>query len=268
MLRNTTHTMSKILPSILFLCLVLLSSPSSSQDKKQPEKKAIPKILYTVPLVIKTGANQKLAVRGKGLADVKEIEVVGVKNATVKVLSGKAVAVPNNYPADRVGDSEVELELDLPKDAKPGEVKLLAVGPGGKSVPYTLLLRDDLPAVAEKEPNDGFDQAQSIAIPCAIEGTIKSEKDVDVFKFEGKKGTKLRIEIQAARFGSPLDAMLTLYDAGRSAIDSASDTTDNHDPILTVTLQKDGPYYLSAIDANDLGGSNFGYRLLFRVINP
>ena len=252
----------------LLLGIFTLSSALSSQEKKPPEKKSVPKVLYALPLVVKPEAKQKLVLRGKGLADVKEIEVVGVKNATAKVLSGKAVGVPNNYPGDRVGDSEVEFELELPKDAKPGDVKLIAIGPGGKSTPYTLLLRDELPVVAEKEPNDGFGQAQPIALPCAIEGTIKAERDVDVFKFEGKKGDKLRIEIEASRFGSPLVAMLTLYDGNRRIIDSASETADNPDPILNVTLPKDGTYYVGVIDANDLGGVNFGYRLAVRATRP
>ncbi len=247
---------------ILLLFIAVLASPLTSQEKKQPEKKVPPKVLYAVPLVVKAGVKQKLALRGNGLADAKEIEVVGVKDATIKVFGGKAAAVPNNYPGDRLGDSEVEFELELPKDAKPGEVKLIAIGPGGKSNPYTLLLRDELPAVAEKEPNDGFEQAQTITIPAAIEGTIKAERDVDVFKFEAKKGDKLRIEIQAARYGSPLSAMLTLHDADRRIIDSASETAENPDPILNVTVQKTGTYYIGAIDANDLGGSNFGYRLI------
>src|SRR5206468_487094 len=101
------------------------------------------------------------------------------------------------------------------------------------------------------------------AVPCAVEGTIKNERDVDVFKIEGKKGDKLRIEVQANRFGSPVDAMLTLHDANRRIVDSA-DTGTNPDPILVVTLPKDGTYFLSVIDAHDLGGANFGYRLIVK----
>ena len=50
--------------------LLLLPSPSpaaSSQDKKQPEKKDTPQVLYAVPLVAKPGEKQKLALRGKNL---------------------------------------------------------------------------------------------------------------------------------------------------------------------------------------------------------
>ena len=190
--------------------------------------------------------------------------MAGADDAKVKVLGTKAVAVPGNFPGDRVGDSEVEIELELPKDAKPGEVKLTTVGPGGDSNAYVLLIHDALPAIAEKEPNDGFDQAQKIAVPAAVEGTIKNERDVDVYKFEGKKGDALRIEVQAARFGSPLDALLVLYDANRGVVDSADDTDGSPDPVLKLTLPKDGTYYLSVIDAHDLGGANFGYRLVVR----
>lgn len=210
----------------LFAAMVILADAAPAQDKKEPDKKKEPppRVLYAVPLVVKAGEKQKIALRGKGLAAVKEVKAVGIEGARLKVLGGKAVPVPNNYPGERLGDSEVELEMELPKASRPGEAKLIAVGPGGDSSPYTLLLRDDLPAVVEKEPNDGFDQPQAIAVPSAVEGTIKGERDVDVFKFEGKKGEKLHIEMQAARFGSPLSPMLTLYDSGRRVLDAASET--------------------------------------------
>lgn len=240
------------------------ASPLASQDKKPPEKKDAPQVLYAVPLVAKPGEKQKLALRGKNLAAVKEVTAAGADGVKLKVLGAKAVPVPNNYPTERVGDSEVEIELELPKGAKPGEVKLTAVGPGGESNAYTLLVHDDTPVVAEKEPNDGFDQAHAITIPAAVEATIRQERDPDVFKFEGKRGSKLRIEVQAARFGSPLDAMLVLSDANRRVVDSADDSDGTPDPVLVVTLPRDGTFYLSVIDAHDLGGANFGYRLVVR----
>jgi hypothetical protein len=250
---------------VLFACLLALASLAHSQDKKQPEKKDTPKVLYAVPLVVKPGEKQKLALRGKNLAAVKEVKVSGADEARVKFLSAKSVGVPNNYPAERIGESEVEIELELPKSVKPGEVKLTVGGPGGESNPYTLLVQDDLPAVIEKEPNDGFDQAQVIAVPAAVEATIKNERDVDVFKFEGKKGEKLRIEVQAKRFGSPVDPVLTVYDSGKRTVDSADDSNGKPDPVLVVNLPRDGVYYISVIDASDLGGPNFGYRLVVRL---
>lgn len=221
-------------------------------------------LLYMVPLVAKPGEKQKVVLRGKGLAAVTEVKVSGANGARVQRLGAKAVAVPNNHPGDRVGDSEVEIELDLPKDLKPGPIKLSATGPGGESNVYLVLVRDGTPATAEKEPNDGFAQAQTLELPAAVEGTIKNERDVDVFRFEGKKGEKIHIEVQAAQFGSPLDALLVLHDANRAVIDSADDTDGGRDPRLRVALPRDGTYWFSVIDAHDLGGPNFGYRLVIR----
>jgi hypothetical protein len=248
-----------------FLCLLVLplafAAPITSQDKK---KDLPPKVLYTVPLTAKPGVKQKLALRGKNLAAVKEVTVSGADGSKLKVLGAKAVGVPNNYPADRVGDSEVEIELELPKDAKAGAVKLVAVGAGGESNAYPLLLRDELSAVAEKEENGGFDTAQLLALPCAVEGTIKAERDVDVFKFDGKKGDKVKVEVQAARFGSPVDGFLTVYDADRKVLGSADDTDGSADPTVTVILQRDGTFFVALIEAHDLGGANFGYRLVVK----
>lgn len=248
--------------AILLALALSPSTPARTQDKKPPEKKDAPKVLYAVPLVAKPGEKQKLTLRGKNLAAVKEVKVAGADGAKVKFLAARAAGVPNNYPADRVGDSEVEVELELPKGVKPGAVTVTAVGPGGDSNAHTLPVRDELPTVAEKEPNDGFEQAQPLAVPSAVEATIKSERDADVFKVEGKKGARVRFEVQAGRFGSPVDATMTLYDANRRVIDSADDVGGNPDPVLVVTFPHDGVYYLSILDAHDLGGANFGYRLV------
>ena len=192
-------------------------------EEREEKKEPAPKVLYAVPLVAKPGASQKLALRGKNLGAVKEVRVAGAAGATIQVLGAKPVAVPNNYPADRVGDSEVEVELDLPKDAKTGAVKLTAVGSGGESNAYELLVRDDLPVTDETEPNEGFNQARALTLPAAVEGTIKSERDVDVYRIDGKKGDKVRIAVQAARFGSPVDAIITVHDSRRAVLEMVDD---------------------------------------------
>ena len=71
------------------LCLLVfplaLAAPTSSQEKKQPapKKEPPPKVLYAVPLVAKPGAKQKLALRGKNLATVKDVKVNGADAAKV-----------------------------------------------------------------------------------------------------------------------------------------------------------------------------------------
>lgn len=87
---------------------------------------------------------------------------------------------------------------------------------------------------------------------------------MDVFKIEGKAGETFVIEVRAARFGSPLDAFLTVHDADRKLLASADDPNGSPDPVISVALPRDGAYYVSVIDAHDLGGPNFGYRLVIK----
>ncbi|QDU22898.1 hypothetical protein [Urbifossiella limnaea] len=246
--------------ALLFLLTipVAASAPVAAQPKQPDKKKDTPKVLYAAPLVATPGARQKLTLRGKHLDAVKE--VTASDGTAVKVLGAKKAAAPNNYPADRVGDTEVEVELTLPKGAKPG-VSLAPAGGG----PYTLLIPDELPAVAEKEPNDGYDAAQPLTPPCAVVGVIHQEKNPDVFRVAGKAGQKLRAEVQAARFGSPLDGILTVVDENRRFVAANDDAGASRDPAVVVTLPRDGVYFLSLIDAHDMGGAGFGYRLVVRL---
>jgi len=250
--------------NLLFLLLVaVFLSPTYGQKKKNRDAKGTPKILYAMPLVVVPGEMQKLALRGKGLDAVKEVRIAKADGAKVKLLGGKKTPVGNNQPGERLGDSELQIELELPKGTKAGAT-LTAIGPAGESNAYALLIADDTPHVAEKEPNDGFAAAQAIPVPAAVEGRIQSDKDSDVFRFEGKKGDKVRIEVQAARFGSPVDALISVYDADRKLLAAADDSDGSPDPIVSLTLPRDGVYFITIIDAHDLGGPQFGYRLVIR----
>ena len=97
-----------------------------------------------------------------------------------------------------------------------------------------------------------------------IRFVVGKDKDADVYRFEGKKGDKVTVEVQAARWGSPLDALVTVYDADRRTLGAADDAKGSPDPALTVTLPRDGAYFVTLIDAHDSGGPGSGYRLVIR----
>src|SRR5207244_6818573 len=111
--------------------------------------------------------------------------------------------------AARVGDTQVEVEVTVTTEM-PGAPALVVRTPAGETQAHPLLVETDVPVVAKKEPNGGFRQAQALALPSEVEGTIGQAQDVDVFRVEGKAGQTLSAEVLAARFGSALDPMLTL----------------------------------------------------------
>ncbi len=243
------------------LSVIALSLTVSSQEKNKPEPpKDVPKPFFPTTQVVPPGKKTRVMIRGQKLDTVIEAKLSEAKIPVKLLGKGRKSAPPNNFPPDKFGDTEVDVELDVPKDIPTASVELTLVGPGGPGSPLKLLV--DQPGIAEKEPNNGFDQAQEIPVPAKLDGRIERNQDVDVFRITGKAGEKIHIEVQAASLGSPADLALTVYDADRRVLDSCDDVDGQPDPVLTVTLPRDGVYFLSLSESHDLGNGWFGYRLL------
>jgi Bacterial pre-peptidase C-terminal domain len=234
-----------------------------AQDKKPPEKKDAPRVVVAVPLGIPAGKATKVTLRGLKLDTATEVRC-GAPKATVKIVSKGKATVPNMQEAKHVGDTQVEVEVTLPADVADGTAELTVVTPAGESAPHKLLVEKTIPAVAEKEPNNGFKQAQPVSLPQAVDGTIGQNQDVDVYRFEGKAGQRVVIEVFAARYGSALDSFLSLHDADGRLLATCDDIVGSTDSRMELALPKDGAYFASVIDANDAGGPAHVYRLVVK----
>jgi hypothetical protein len=242
------------------LCLVALLSSAHSQDKKA-DKKDTPRVVVVAPLGVPAGVKTKITVRGGKLDTATEVRFFEPK-VTAKILKMEKVPVPNQADPNRIGDSLVEVEVQLPPEMTMTDLSFLVVTPAGESPPHKLLVNGEPAPIAEKEPNNGFRQAQAIQVPQVIDGAINGPQDVDVFKIDGQEGQKLVCEVLAARYGSPLDSILTLYDASGRIIATNDDHAGTADSRLEVTLPMTGTYYLSLVDAHDQGGPQYVYRLV------
>jgi hypothetical protein len=243
------------------LLLVYASLLPGQGKKKQPPGDR-PTVLWALPFGVKPGAAARVTLRGLKLANAKEVRVA--PKGTAKLLKKGKSPPANPLTPEKVGDSEVEVELSVPADAPGDSVQVTVVGPGGPSKPHPVRI-DRAPIVEEKEPNDGFRQAQAVTIGQAVQGAISKPRDVDVFRFEGKAGQKVVIEVHAARYGSPLDSVLTLYDAGGATLESCDDIEGSTDSRIEATLPKAGTYHVAVSDAHDRGASFFLYRLSIRA---
>ena len=170
----------------------------------------------------------------------------------IKLLSKKKSTL-DKQDAKKVGDSEVVVEFTASPELAGQAVTFVVVTPSGESPPRKLLVDDDIPVVQEKEPNDGFRQAQRIQVPQVVEGVIGRPLDVDVFRLEGTAGELLVVEVEAARHGSVLDSFVTFHDAAGSLLASNDDSGGTPDSRLEVVLPTTGAYYVSVLDAHDLG---------------
>ena len=57
---------------------------------------------------------------------------------------------------------------------------------------------DTLPECLEKEPNDSTQTAQAVTLPVIVNGRIDRPDDGDVFRFEGRAGQEIVVEVAPA----------------------------------------------------------------------
>ncbi len=250
--------MTRAIARLVLVALVLPASVVFAQGKKKAPPKSQPKVLVALPFGVKPGATEKVTLRGLKLDSAKEVRVI--PKGTAKLVRKGKSPVPPQMDAGKVGDSEVVVELTVPADVPGASVELIVSGPGGDSAPHRVLL-DRVPIAAEKEPNDGFKQAQPVALGQIVQGTISRPTDVDSYRFEGKAGQKVVLEVHAARYGSPLDSVLTLYGNSGATIEASDDIAGSTDSRIETTLPRTGTYYVVVGDANDQGAATFLYRL-------
>lgn len=242
---------------------LLLVSVLRAEDKK-PENKDLPRLLVAVPLGVSPGVAAKLTIRGLKLDGVTEIRF-GVSPVLGKIVSKGSTPVPNQQEADRVGNTQIEVEMTLPVDVPPGKIDVVAVNPAGESPPYALIVNGATPLIPEVEPNDGFAKAQPLVPGQKIDGTIHQNQNVDVYRIDGRAGQKLAIEVLAARHGSAVDSILTLYDANRRLLAANDDQSETADSRIDFACPADGAYYVVLQDAHDQGGPAHLYRLSLTV---
>lgn len=115
-----------------------------------------------------------------------------------------------------------------------------------------------LPQVDEKEPNNFFDQPQTVSLNQTIVGTIGGE-DVDYFIVEAKKGQRICAEVEAMRLGSALfDPYVAILDMKRFELSAADDTPlVNQDSVASIIAPEDGKYVIQIRETAYGGGSNY-----------
>lgn len=242
---------------VLFLGSTSLLGSIGLGEEKKVEKR--PVIVVASPLAVAPGESVKLSLRGLFLDEITEVTLMPPDVKPDLASKGKG-AVPPNYEASRIGDTQAEIRFQLPLDLAAGPLKLTAVSAAGLSEPYQIAVIPAADLIQEKEPNDGFQGAQSIPLGKTVTGTIHDARNVDVFEFKGEAGRRVEFRIQAARLGSPLDPILTVYDSKFQVLAGADDT-EGRDPKLEFVLGSSESCYLSIQDASDSGGIHFAYLL-------
>ncbi|HEY2892905.1 MAG TPA: c-type cytochrome domain-containing protein, partial [Pirellulales bacterium] len=155
---------------------------------------------------------------------------------------------------------QLEIEITPAAELSRGRYELWAVGPAGESNRVPLEL-DDLPQLAEMEPNDVPAAANPLTLPTGIWGVLSKKGDVDHFAFDAHAGDKLVCDITAATIDSKANVVVTLYDSNGRLLAENNDFGGSSDPLLSTTIPADGHYVVAVSDLAQAGGEENFYRL-------
>jgi hypothetical protein len=215
-------------------------------------------------------------VDGEYLLQLRDFRYEGSTNHKYHITAGALPFVDHVFPLGARRGQPVEVELQgynlgetskvklRPESSAPlGWQEIRVHTANGLSTPFPFNV-SDLNEVPETEPNNAQAQANSITPPVIVNGRIKGEKETDTFKFKFDRERTLVCEVTASRFGSPLDAQLSLRDAEGKVLQE-NDDADGADPRFEFKFEKDKEYTLSLRDLLGRSGDNFAYRLSIRA---
>src|SRR5262245_7909098 len=209
-----------------------------------------PQINGLVPYGIQRGTEVTLTMNGSGLATVKELLFYTPGFAVKKIEADK--------------DDVLKAVVAVSADCQLGNHALRIRSLGGVSN-LRMFTVENLPEVAEVEPNSRFDQAQTIPLNVTISGVVQNE-DVEHFVVELKKGDRLNVELEGVRLGNVtsaafFDPTLTIYDEKNRPLAKSDDAPlVNQDCLCSLIAPHDGKYIVQLRDVS-FGGGNSPYRM-------
>jgi hypothetical protein len=163
-------------------------------------------------------------------------------------------------------DDLAKLKLFVESDAPPGVQEVRIHTARGFSNPVQFDV-GDAPEFTETEPNNATNQANQVEVPVSVNGRIQGDEDVDGFKFKVEQGQVLVFEVWASRFGSPLDAVLSLVDANGNVL-QRNDDAAGPDARIERRFDNAGEYRATVGDLLGRNGEDYGYRLTIRAPAP
>ena len=187
--------------------------------------------------------------------------------AEIREKTGQAAVVFNGVGISGSIPSDAQLLafVTIATDAPLGIQQIRVVTPYGVSNAGSFVV-GNLREITEEETeesgseNSSTMEANWLALPVTVNGTIASIDDEDNFTFQLKKDARLICEVAAQQIGSLLDSYLVLRDTNGTEV-ANSGLGDGFDSVLDYTALETGKYTLYIRDIRYKGGDGYGYRL-------
>jgi hypothetical protein len=154
-------------------------------------------------------------------------------------------------------------------DAPTAKINLFAQQDGLSAPSPNFIRASPFPNVMEIEPNNDPKTATvaNIPLPLAFNGVISEPNDIDYFRFAAKKDQAIEVRVIARKLRSPLDSVLTIYNANGGGM-ASNDDSGGPDSYLRFNPPADGDYLLSVTDQLHQGGPDYTYRVELTPVTP
>ncbi len=160
-----------------------------------------------------------------------------------------------------------EKTLELP--SQPTD-RHLVYTQGEQATPLPNAIRvSNFPNVLEVEPNNDAPTATPAGdgLPIAMNGVLEKPRDTDFFKFTAKKGQAYDVSVFARQLRSPLDSVLSIYNAKGGRIQQ-NDDDGQMDSHLRWAAPEDSEYHIGVSDQLERGGPLYTYRVEVSPVVP
>tara|TARA_R110002111_G_scaffold117466_2_gene179494 strand:+ start:69428 stop:71611 length:2184 start_codon:yes stop_codon:yes gene_type:complete len=256
------------------LTLALLFSTSTrlnAADEKKtppPSKIGFRQLVAFKPAAVQQGDKRKVQLHSSYTLDGTHSVLFDQPGIKIKFAETKPKEAPRRGRGS-VG-TPFDFDIEVPQD-QPARVYECRVATDQAVSSVTHLLVTPYPVIeeVEKKDNNTFDTAQVVTLPSTVCGICEKTEDVDCFKFTGKKGQEITIQVYAQRVTEAIhtmqtssvylmDSILTLYGPQKQIV-AQNDNFIKSDSLITYKLPADGEYVFEIRDARYVGSGKYAY---------
>lgn len=224
-------------------------------------------LVTTYPPVVQRGTTAEIEVRSNYTLDDSYAVFFDKPGIVTTFLEAESKEAP--YRGRGTPGVPFRFSVEVPEDQEPG-VRELRVATRHAVSSVSHLLVTEFPVVLEdKKPHNTPETAQEVPVPVAIAGICERNEEVDYYRFAGKAGQELTIQIYAQRVTDAIhsmqsgsvyhmDALLTLH-GPHGQIVAVNDNFIGGDSLIDVTLPSDGDYVLEVRDSRYVGNAKYVY---------
>jgi hypothetical protein len=182
-------------------------------------------------------------------------------------LGGK---VGETLKVDFLGDPSGTITQEIKLPDQPSEEMALYAKQNNEIPPSPNYFRvSPFPNVMQEGEHHDVATAQDAKIepPLAFNGILKQPREMDCYKFKATKGQPMEISVWARRLRSPLDSVITVWNAKGQYL-ANNDDSGNPDSYLRFTPPEDGEYVVGIKDHLGAGGPEYAYRIELTTPRP